>query len=376
MSEPAASAEPAQPPTVEAVPIRGLTTTVVFGSAALYVIHEGAAFFAPIFVSVLLTYVLEPVVGAIMRCRLPRSIAIVVTYFAVALALVACAQTLKRQTTAFLDQLPAATAAIRRSVLDGSHTSSGPVNQLQDAANELQATLGGNTPPPAAGVARVSVVEHAFDVRDYIASAWSTVLEAGAQLLVIAVLTFVLLLGGDQVRRKLVDVAGPQFERRILTIDVIRTIDRQIQRYLVARVMISAMVAAATAAGMWWLGVRQPLVLGLIAGVLNVMPFVGPAIGVAICAGTAFLQSHAMEPAFAAAAVATVVAALEGNLVTPWLTSRAGELNTVAVFVSVLVWGWMWGVWGLLLAVPIMVSLKAAADQIEPLQPLGELLGR
>jgi predicted PurR-regulated permease PerM len=67
---------------------------------------------------------------------------------------------------------------------------------------------------------------------------------------------------------------------------------------------------------------------------------------------------------------------LEGNLITPWLTSRAGELNTVAVFVSVLFWGWMWGVWGLLLAVPIMIAIKAAADHIEPLQPFGELLGR
>ena len=69
-------------------------------------------------------------------------------------------------------------------------------------------------------------------------------------------------------------------------------------------------------------------------------------------------------------------AALEGNLISPWLTSRAGELNTVAVFVSVLFWGWMWDVWGLVLAIPIMVAVKAAADHIEPLQPLGELLGR
>ncbi len=80
--------------------------------------------------------------------------------------------------------------------------------------------------------------------------------------------------------------------------------------------------------------------------------------------------------AAAAGAAATTVAAIEGNLLTPWLTGRAGELNTVAVFVSVLFWGWMWDVWGLLLAVPIMVAVKAAADRIEPLQPIGELLGR
>jgi predicted PurR-regulated permease PerM len=74
--------------------------------------------------------------------------------------------------------------------------------------------------------------------------------------------------------------------------------------------------------------------------------------------------------------VSVGVAALEGNLITPWLTSRAGELNTVAVFVAVLFWGWLWDVWGLLIAIPITVAIKAAADHIEPLHPIGELLAR
>lgn len=157
---------------------------------------------------------------------------------------------------------------------------------------------------------------------------------------------------------------------------MIREIDRGIQRYLVARIMISLIVATATALAMWALGVRQPLALGAIAGVLNVVPFIGPAVGVLLCAVVAFAQFRAVPVTLEAASLATLVAALEGNLVTPWLTGRAGELNTVAVFVSVLFWGWMWSVWGLLLAVPVMVSVKAAADHIEPLQPLGELLGR
>lgn len=90
----------------------------------------------------------------------------------------------------------------------------------------------------------------------------------------------------------------------------------------------------------------------------------------------AFLQFRTLEMTAAAGGIATVVAALEGNLVTPWLTSKAGELNTVAVFIAVLFWGWVWGMWGLRLAVPMMVAIKAAADHIGPLQPVGELLGR
>ena len=97
---------------------------------------------------------------------------------------------------------------------------------------------------------------------------------------------------------------------------------------------------------------------------------------VALITLVAFLQFNTLEMTAAAGGWAGLVAVLEGNLISPWLTSRAGELNTVAVFVSVLFWGWMWDVWGLVLAIPIMVAIKAAADHIEPLQPLGELLGR
>jgi len=144
----------------------------------------------------------------------------------------------------------------------------------------------------------------------------------------------------------------------------------------VARLLISAIVAGSTWLGLWALGVRQPFVLGVVAGVFNVMPFIGPTAAVALITLVAFLQFNTLEMTAAAGGWAGLVAVLEGNLISPWLTSRAGELNTVAVFVSVLFWGWMWDVWGLVLAIPIMVAIKAAADHIEPLQPLGELLGR
>src|SRR5581483_10951906 len=122
-------------------------------------------------------------------------------------------------------------------------------------------------------------------------------------------------------------------------------------------------------------GLSHAIVWGVIAGVLNVLPFIGPTVGVALIAAAAFLQFKAIEPALAAGGVAMAVAALEGNVITPALTSRAGDINTVAVFVSVLFWGWMWGIAGLVLAIPIVVAIKAAADHIEPLQPIGELLG-
>jgi predicted PurR-regulated permease PerM len=367
-------------PIIAPMSLRGLAATIAFGSGALFVLREAGAFLTPILLAVLLAYALEPFVAAVARCRLSRPASVVVTYVVVALALIGCARVVKRQAAAFVDELPNTVAAVKAAALRGDRGAepadrSGTIQNLQRAATNLQATADGLAPVPRDRVRRVAIADP-FDVRGYVLSAWTGVVATGAQLLMTAVLTFVLLLGGDRLRVKLVDLAGPRFDRQILTIDVIRLIDRQIQRYLVARLAISLIVCAATAAAMWWLGVRQPLVLGAIAGVLNVLPFIGPTIGVVACAVVALIQFHSVEPTLAAGGAAGLVAVLEGNLITPWLTSRAGELNTVAVFVSVLFWGWMWGVWGLLLAVPIMIAIKAAADHIEPLQAVGELLGR
>jgi predicted PurR-regulated permease PerM len=365
--------------TVAPVSVRGLAASVVFGAAALYVLREAGAFATPILLAVLLAYALEPFAAAFARCRLPRPLAVVATYVIVALAMFGCARLARQQAIGFVNDLPNTVAAIKSTVLTSdrgvpSSDRGGTIDNLQRAATNLQGAVDGIAPPPSDGVKRVAVAEP-FDVRGYVVSAWTSVVTGGAQLLVTAVLTFVLLLSGDRLKMKLVDLAGPRFDRQIVTIDVIRLIDRQIQRYLVARLAISLIVCGATAAAMWWLGVRQPLVLGAIAGVLNVLPFVGPTVAVAVCAVVAFVQFHSVETTLAAGGAAGIVAVLEGNLITPWLTSRAGELNTPAVFVSVLFWGWMWGVWGLLLAVPIMIAIKAAADHIEPLQPVGEFLG-
>jgi predicted PurR-regulated permease PerM len=380
MDELSATGDSGAAPVSGPLTVGGVATTVIVAAAVLLVLREGARFAAPILVSVLLAYALEPFVELFRRLRLPGAAAVVMTYLLVLAALVGGARLARRQAVAFLDDLPNTIASIKAAALRRGDDRSAPdrpdtIRNLQRAASHLQKTMEGPAPPPGDHVTRVAVADP-FDVRDYLLGMWPRIASTGAQLVVIGVLTFVLLLGGDGIKTKLVELAGPRFERQILTIDVIRVIDRQIQRYLVARLAISVIVAGATAAAMWSIGVRQPLVLGAIAGALNVLPFVGPSVAVAVCTVVAFVQFHNVESTLAAGGAATLVAVLEGNLVTPWLTGRAGELNTVAVYVSVLFWGWMWNVWCLLLAVPIMIAIKAAADHIEPLQPLGELLGR
>ena len=252
----------------------------------------------------------------------------------------------------------------------------GPIDRLDETAKTLHEATTAATPAPAPGVARVAVVSKRPDVRGYLAGLAHGAIRTGIQFFAIALLTFLLLATGDRYKKKTIALAGRTFVNRKITLELMASIDRQIERYLVVRVLISAIVATATGIALGLLSVNHAAAWGIVAGVLNVFPFIGPTAGVALITVAAFVQFRTLEMTAAAGGSALAVAAIEGNLLTPLLMSRAGELNTVAVFVSVLVWGWVWDAWGLLLAVPIMVAVKAAADHIESLKPLGELLRR
>jgi predicted PurR-regulated permease PerM len=361
------------------VPIRTLAVTIVASVVSLFALRIGAVLIAPLLVSVLLAYALEPAVALVTRCRLSRGCAIVAVTAALLAAVGIVGWITEARVVGFIATLPATARDLHR-VIDEARrprvsARPGPVDRLERAAADVEATLETAAVRRVPGVARVVAVAAPFNVRAYLAGALPTLAATAVHFTAIGLLTILLLFTGETLKRKLIAIAGPGAQKRV-THDVIKAIDRQIERYLVARLLISAIVGGATWFGLWALGLRDSLVLGLIAGVLNVMPFIGPAVAVALIALAAFVQFHTIEMTAWATIVSGAIAALEGNLISPWLTGRAGELNTVAVFVSVLFWGWMWDVWGLVLAIPITVAIKAAADHIEPLQPLGELLGR
>lgn len=379
MDEGASADSPAEW-TVGPLGVRSAAITLVVGTGVLWATREGVFFLAPLLVSVLLAYAIEPFVNACSRLGLARPLGIIFVYSLLMAGLIVGGLLAQRQVVAFVDALPVTVKVVHESMerarLDADPSQQpGAMVHLQQAASELKAAIAASAPRPMPGVARVTQVSPPFSLGTHLADASMAIGSASARLIAVAILTLLLLFGGEGLKRKVIAIGGERAQKK-LTYDVIKAIDRQIERYIVARALISGIVAAATWFGLWMLGVPQPLVLGLIAGALNIIPFIGPVVAVGLAAIVAFVQFHTIGMTAVVVGVTGAIAAIEGNLISPWLTGRAGELNTVAVFVSVLFWGWMWDVWGLVLAVPIMVAIKAAADHMEPLQSLGEFLGR
>ncbi|HYF21566.1 MAG TPA: AI-2E family transporter, partial [Ramlibacter sp.] len=131
----------------------------------------------------------------------------------------------------------------------------------------------------------------------------------------------------------------------------------------------------ATGLAFAWIGLAHAAVWGVAAGVLNLVPYVGSIVVTVGAMLIAFMQFGDLNTALGVGAVSLLINTLEGYLLVPWVTSRASRMNAVAVFVGVLAWGWLWGVWGLLLGIPIMMVIKAVCDRVDHLKPVGELLG-
>jgi len=245
------------------------------------------------------------------------------------------------------------------------------MEKVQQAADELQASGKPSTP---LGVTRVQIEEPRFQASTLV---WSTSmgLASGAnQLIMVLFLTYFMLLSDQLFKRKLVEIVGTLSKKKV-TVSVLEDIAGQIEQFLMIQLMTSAVVAVATGTALWSMGLQQAALWGLLAGIFNSIPYYGPLLVTGGLALVGFLQFGTVGMTIAVAGVSLLITTLEGSLLTPVLMSRASSMNQVAIFAGLLFWSWAWGIWGMLLAVPMMMVVKVICDHVEPLQPVGHLLG-
>ena len=174
------------------------------------------------------------------------------------------------------------------------------------------------------------------------------------QLVVVVALVYFLLIAGDTFRRTLVQINGDTLSEKKITIQLLDEIDAQIQRYLLVQIATSALLGVVAWLVFTWMGLDNAVTWACIGGLLHLIPYAGPAAFVALIALVAYVQFDALQPVAMIIGSIVVTLGVIGLLLVPWLTEKIGSLNAVTVFVALLVWGWLWGIWGLLLGIPIM----------------------
>ena len=191
----------------------------------------------------------------------------------------------------------------------------------------------------------------------------------------IAFLVFFLLLGGDTFKRKLVRVTGSSLSKKKTAVRILDDINESIQKYMLMLLTTNLMVALLSWIAFRWIGLENAGGWAAAAGLLHIVPYLGPGVTALATGMAAFMQFQSLPMALLVAGSSLAIATLVGILVTTWMTGKIAHMNSAAVFISLLFWGWLWGVWGLLLSIPIIVMSKVVSQHVEQLHPMAELLG-
>ena len=358
------------------VSVRSIALTIIAVTAAMYLLYWAQEVFIPIVLSVLISYALEPPVLWLIRLKVPRLIASGVVVALLAGSLGYGVYSLSDDATAIVAAVPEAAQKLRQIVRRGQRET-GALQQVQEAAQELQRTADEATGPTPAvrGVQRVQIVQPTFDLREYLTWGSASAVAFAGQVVLVIFFVFFLLASGDLFKRKIVKLAGPSLEKKRVTVQILDEINTQIARFLFVRVITSVVVGVCTWIAFRLIGMQQAAFWGLAAGIFNSIPYFGPLIVAAGTAFVGFLQFGTITMALYVSGISLAITSVEGWLLTPWLTSRTARTNEVAIFVALIFWSFVWGIWGTLLAVPMLVAVKACCDHVEDLKPVGELLG-
>jgi len=346
--------------------------------AALYLAR---AFFVPLLIGILASYSLHPLVDWLAAWRVPRAAGAAVVLALVVGAFAWIGFSIGDDAAALIRKMPDAARELRKNLSEARSGAPSPLQNLQEATRELQgaaADAGSKAAPrasPAARPAATPTPEPTW-LRDYTLAQSALLVSVAAQAPIVLLLTYFLLASGTHFRRKLLQLVGPSLTRKKDTVRILEEIDAQVQRYLLAMIASNALLALCTWLAFLGLGLERAGAWGVAAGILHFIPYLGPALVVVGSGVAAFLQSGSLFFALTVAAVSMLVAGVIGLVFMTWLQSRFARVNTAVLFIALLFFGWLWGVWGLLLGAPIVAIAKVVFDRVESLKSAGEMLGR
>jgi len=345
--------------------------------AVVFFMHQAKDVLVPIVLAILLSYALSPLVDRCSRWKVPRALSAGILLLAGVGLLSSSIYALDNQLTTMINGLPEAAQNIRQLIREEFTGDGGRIQKMQQAAREIAKAAKEATGVPVAGPrpAPPPAPESSFNLQNYLWSGSLGALGFFTQIFIILFLTYFLLASGDLFKRKVVKIVGPSLVRKKVAIQILEDIETQIARFLRLQLFVSVLVGGASWLTLKWIGVDHPAAWGFANALATWIPYFGPAAITIIMVVIGYMQFGTMNTAALIGGVLVAIRTLEGMLLLPWLTGCQAHMNTVAVFIAILFFGWIWGVWGILLASPLMMAFKVVCDHIETLKPVSELLG-
>ena len=331
--------------------------------AVFYTLYFAQAFLLPVVLAVLLNFLLSPVVEALKRIRLPEGVGSGLVVLVLLGLLVGSVYLLLGPAISWLDRAPASMERVAQKL----EKVRGQVEQVSRATQEVERLAGG-----AAGDQQRTVQLEEQSLSGALLDKAQALVAGTAVMLA---LLYFLLASGDLFLRKLIRVL-PTFEDKKRAVDIARALQTDVSVYLATITLINIGLGVAVGVAMHLLGMPNPMLWGVLATLLNFIPYLGAIVGIGVMAAIAALTFDSVGQMLLPPLAYFLLTATEGYFVTPALLGRRLTLNPVMILLALMFCGWLWGIAGAVLAVPILASFKIFCDHIKPLATVGEFLGR
>jgi predicted PurR-regulated permease PerM len=336
----------------------------IFVLLALYTLYFARPFLLPIAVATILNFLLSPVVRGLQRLHVPQPLGAGLVIIALLGVVALGIERLSGPAAEWIRKTPEGVQRVETRVRGLRR----PVEQVQEAAEKVEEE-----------VARLSGDGQTQEVKVQEGTLTGALLSRTQAFLgsavVVLILLYFLLASGDFFLRKLVRVL-PRLEDKRRAVEIARQTELHISTYLSTVTLINVVLGCAVALAMWLVGMPNPALWGVLAGLMNFVPYLGSIVTAGVITIVSILTFEDLGRALVAPVLYFAINFIEGSFVTPTVLGRRLTLNPVVVFVGIVFWGWLWGIPGALLAVPLLAVFKIICDHIEPLSPLGEFLGR
>jgi predicted PurR-regulated permease PerM len=345
--------------------------------AVVWLLDWGAPFFVPLLVALIIAYALSPIVDLVMRLVRWRVLAATLVMGVLVAALAGAGVAWKDDVLRLWDRVPQAARTIAGSLKKVTQKPSSPMAEVKKAAAEIESIAQtGKSAPPSPPVPAAAAAPSSMGFWQMVWKGSKEVLGAASQVMVVFFLVFFMLASGDLFKRKLVHIFGDTLSEKKITVQMIDEIDDQIRRYLMVVLVSNVLVGLGTWLLFRLMGVEYAELWGVVAAILHTAPYFGPALIATGSLFAAFLQFNDWGHAFLVAGASIVVATIVGSIFATWFASRQSQMNTTATFVGLLFFGWIWGLWGILLGIPILAIVRVVCERKEEWKPVSELLSR
>ena len=339
--------------------VRSIALTGLFVLAVLYTVYFMRSILLPIVLAMLLSYLLRPILRGLARLRIPLPLGAALLLIGLFGLIGYGISALAAPTAEWLQKAPAGFTELQRKLVPVKRS----VAQVTQATSEIEKLASTTAETKVVELKRHPITETLFmRTPEFIASA------------VLSVILLYFLLVYDQVFiAKLVKLL-PTLSDKKTAVGIAHDIESQISRYLFTVTAINVCLGLAVGTAVGLLGLRNPVMWGVMVALLNFVPYLGALTGIICMTIGATLSFDSLGYAAIFPAVYLFLGVLEGSFITPWIMGRSLTLNPVIILLSLTFWGWMWGIVGIILAVPILAAFKIFCAHIKPMEPLAEFL--